>query len=98
MAIGFCKSGSAAKTVALHPAGNCNFARASSADIGWADSGSELYGVGKSEPLSASMVPRKRNRCFVIPDWNAGQYDELNATARANLTPGSLFPAAVGAP
>src|SRR5262245_19733216 len=49
MAMGFCTSGSAAKTVALKPGGKCIFAAASTAGIGLDWSGSELYGRGNSD-------------------------------------------------
>src|SRR5437667_11377344 len=47
--MGFCTSGSAAKTVALKPGGNRSFAAASVAGIGLDLSGSELYGTGNSD-------------------------------------------------
>ena len=49
MEIGFCTSGSLAKTLTLNPSGTFIFAAASAAGIGEDLSGSLLYGVGKGE-------------------------------------------------
>src|SRR5882757_2656137 len=61
--MGFCTSGSAAKTVALNPGGSLNARAASSAGIGEPGIFSELYGAGKSAARSvAARTKRKMPR------------------------------------
>src|SRR6185436_15026858 len=65
MAMGFCTSGSVAKTVALKPGGSRIFAAASLAGIGFDLSGSELYGVGNSEALRLSDMSSDSSGVFM---------------------------------
>src|SRR5262245_33259324 len=63
--MGFCTSGSAAKTVALNPGGSRIFAAASLAGIGFDLSGSELYGAGNSEALRLSDMISNNSGVFI---------------------------------
>src|SRR5207302_3438356 len=66
MAMGFCTSGSAAKTVALKPGGSRIFATASAAGIGPDWSGSELYGTGKSDAHKLKGVSSDSSTFFMV--------------------------------
>src|SRR3989442_11125769 len=71
MAMGFCTSGSAAKTVALKPGGSRIFAAASLAGIGLAFPGSELYGTGKLAAQRLSDMSGRSSGVFMAQTFDS---------------------------
>ena len=78
--MGFCTSGSAAKTVALKPGGRRSYAAASVADIGFDLSGSELYGTGNSDAHKLNGVSSNISVFFIARNFDPGTAASIATT------------------